>query len=160
MTDRAGAVEALRTLERYIASNNGADQQSAYVALDTLAGILAEEEQRHLDLSESLKNESPFKEWKFVHGCNDARSRRIARVHYLRAKRAGVQVEFVDCGVLYRDSGGVCGICSQPVDFAVFTVDHIVPIYRGGPHQRSNLQVAHFSCNSRKGIRSQFPTVK
>jgi len=94
-----------------------------------------------------------FNEWKYVNGCNDARSRRIAATNYRRGKGAGVDTEFVDIGVLYRDSGGVCGICSQPVDFATFVVDHIIPLERGGPHKRDNLQIAHLACNSRKGNR-------
>jgi 5-methylcytosine-specific restriction endonuclease McrA len=97
-------------------------------------------------------------EWRYVHGCNNWRSRYIASTQYRRAVKAGVFAEFVDCGVLYRDLGGICGICSQPVDFASFTVDHIVPISRGGPHKRTNLQLAHRACNSSKG--AKFPTVK
>lgn len=34
------------------------------------------------------------------------------------------------------------------------TVDHIVPLSEGGTNERSNLQLAHFWCNSKKGARS------
>jgi 5-methylcytosine-specific restriction endonuclease McrA len=33
------------------------------------------------------------------------------------------------------------------------TLDHIVPLARGGHHTRDNTQCAHFSCNTRKGAR-------
>lgn len=52
----------------------------------------------------------------------------------------------------------VCGICGKPVDFSLkyphplsATVDHIIPISKGGhPSDISNLQLAHFSCNRQK----------
>lgn len=52
----------------------------------------------------------------------------------------------------------LCGICGQPVDFSLRypnpmskTVDHIIPINRGGhPSDLDNLQLAHLSCNRQK----------
>lgn len=52
----------------------------------------------------------------------------------------------------------VCGICGKPVDFSLRypdplskTVDHIIPINRGGhPSDLSNLQLAHLACNLAK----------
>lgn len=52
----------------------------------------------------------------------------------------------------------VCGICGRPVDFTLRypdpmskTVDHIVPINRGGhPSDLANLQLAHLACNRAK----------
>lgn len=52
----------------------------------------------------------------------------------------------------------ICGICGQPVDFDLkypnplaATVDHIVPIAKGGhPSAIENLQLAHWICNRRK----------
>jgi 5-methylcytosine-specific restriction endonuclease McrA len=32
-----------------------------------------------------------------------------------------------------------------------FTIDHIVPVSKRGPHLFHNLQLAHGACNSRKG---------
>lgn len=55
----------------------------------------------------------------------------------------------------------ICAICGQPVDFKIkfpdpmsATVDHIIPISRGGhPSDISNLQLAHFTCNRMKSDR-------
>ena len=55
----------------------------------------------------------------------------------------------------------VCAICGQPVDFKLSfpdpmsaTVDHIIPIAKGGhPSDISNLQLAHFTCNRAKSDR-------
>lgn len=51
-----------------------------------------------------------------------------------------------------------CGICGHPVDFSLktphpmsATIDHIVPIAKGGhPSDIDNLQLAHWTCNRQK----------
>lgn len=47
-----------------------------------------------------------------------------------------------------------CGICSKPIRAKTgprrATVDHIVPLSRGGTHELANLQAAHWVCNVRK----------
>lgn len=52
----------------------------------------------------------------------------------------------------------VCAICGKPVDFSLKfpdpmspTIDHIIPIAKGGhPSDLSNMQLAHLSCNRTK----------
>ena len=52
----------------------------------------------------------------------------------------------------------VCALCGQPVDMSLRyphpmskTVDHIIPIARGGhPSDLANLQLAHLACNLAK----------
>ena len=52
----------------------------------------------------------------------------------------------------------ICGICGKPVDFSYKnphplapTVDHIIPVSKGGhPSDISNLQLAHRCCNRAK----------
>lgn len=52
----------------------------------------------------------------------------------------------------------ICGICGKPVDFSYKnphplapTVDHIIPVSKGGhPTDLSNLQLAHRCCNRAK----------
>lgn len=52
----------------------------------------------------------------------------------------------------------ICGICGKPVDFSYRaphplspTVDHIIPVAKGGhPTDISNLQLAHRCCNRQK----------
>lgn len=54
----------------------------------------------------------------------------------------------------WERDGGICGICDQPVGFAEFTIDHVVPRGLGGgtrDDRVENLQPAHFCCNSEKG---------
>jgi 5-methylcytosine-specific restriction endonuclease McrA len=53
--------------------------------------------------------------------------------------------------------GAVCYLCSEPVDLDIprtsrmgATVDHIVPLAKGGSDEFENLQLAHWICNNRK----------
>lgn len=55
----------------------------------------------------------------------------------------------------------ICAICGKPVDKSLKyphplspTVDHIIPIAKGGhPSDLANLQLAHFCCNRQKSDR-------
>ena len=51
-------------------------------------------------------------------------------------------------------NGWICAICWEPIiNSSLHTLDHIVPKARGLPGVNSieNCQVAHLSCNQRKG---------
>jgi len=71
-----------------------------------------------------------------------------------------VTVERVDyCAIAERDAW-TCHLCGLPVDPALRgrtrwarSFDHVIPITRGGHHVASNIKLAHFGCNSRKGNR-------
>jgi 5-methylcytosine-specific restriction endonuclease McrA len=65
--------------------------------------------------------------------------------------------EDVDLGQLFVRDAGTCGICHQPVDPQLAwpdkmskSLDHIVPLSKGGRHSWANAQLAHAVCNSRK----------
>ena len=47
--------------------------------------------------------------------------------------------------------GGRCYYCREPVALDKATLDHIIPLSRGGSNLRTNLAVACFPCNHRKG---------
>ncbi|MFJ3201006.1 HNH endonuclease [Streptomyces sp. NPDC086989] len=56
--------------------------------------------------------------------------------------------------------GWRCSLCSHPVDPAVTwpdslspSLDHRVPLSKGGAHDPSNVFLAHLGCNSSKGDR-------
>lgn len=55
---------------------------------------------------------------------------------------------------------GVCPLCELPMsleptapDPMTRSLDHIIPLARGGTHEQSNLQWTHLRCNLRKGTR-------
>lgn len=52
---------------------------------------------------------------------------------------------------IYNRCKGRCGICGKFVPFDVFTVDHIIPLAKGGTNALENLQCAHSWCNYVKG---------
>lgn len=78
--------------------------------------------------------------------------------HRRRARMLGLPYEPVSrIAVAARDSWK-CGICRRPIsrkakwpDMMCLSLDHIVPMSRGGGHTYSNVQAAHFMCNSLKG---------
>jgi 5-methylcytosine-specific restriction endonuclease McrA len=96
---------------------------------------------------------APYREGRYTHGLNSTRTIRQARQNRNRARRAGLQDDRIDIGRFYHERHGVCGICGQVVPFDVFTVDHIIPLSKGGAHAVANLQRAHLACNIRKGNR-------
>lgn len=51
---------------------------------------------------------------------------------------------------VYGRDGHRCRICGSTVNL---TVDHIIPLARGGTNDLDNLQTLCRSCNSRKGVR-------
>lgn len=55
--------------------------------------------------------------------------------------------------VLYARDKGVCGICVRAVPFSEASVDHVIPISRGGQHSWDNVRLTHIRCNMRKGSR-------
>lgn len=83
-----------------------------------------------------------------------------AKVQRRRARLVGAFVEDVDARVVFERDGGICGICFKPVDPALpwphrfsKTLDHVIPLARGGTHEYANVQLAHASCNARKNDR-------
>lgn len=84
----------------------------------------------------------------------DAHQRRRALMH---GGRTGGSVFLAD--VIERD-GSDCRLCGDPVDMTLVypdpmskSVDHVVPLSRGGAHEPSNCQLAHLRCNISKGSR-------
>lgn len=43
-----------------------------------------------------------------------------------------------------------CGICGMPIEFSECTLDHKIPLSKGGTNKLSNLQLAHLLCNQYK----------
>lgn len=64
-----------------------------------------------------------------------------------RALRKGAFVEHIDKRVLWERFGRLCALCTQPIKFKHVTLDHIVPLSKGGLHSYENIQPAHGLCN-------------
>jgi len=77
--------------------------------------------------------------------------------------RSRVNVPFV-----YHRDGPACGICGEHVDITLrrgddpvrcASVDHIIPLARGGTDDPTNLQLAHLGCNQRKAANEDVRSV-
>ena len=80
---------------------------------------------------------------------------RAGKARRLRLRRA--TLEKIDRATVFERDDWCCLLCGEPtVRDAVVphplapTIDHIIPIARGGTHEYGNVQTAHFRCNSRK----------
>ena len=67
-----------------------------------------------------------------------------------RARLCGAFVEKVEIAKVRERDAGRCGICGEPVPPEKESLDHVVPLARGGEHSYANTQLAHLSCNKRK----------
>jgi hypothetical protein len=77
-----------------------------------------------------------------------------------RAIKRGVFIEDVTLDFLCNRDGRNCRLCGGEIDWTKFghhpkspSIDHVIPLARGGIHCGSNMQLAHFGCNAAKGAR-------
>lgn len=82
---------------------------------------------------------------------------RRARNSRRRARQQMAYIEEVSPAYIYARDGYKCRICGKRLAMTKTvphprapTIDHIIPLAQGGNHQRSNVQAAHFLCNSLK----------
>ena len=88
--------------------------------------------------------------------------------HYTRAKKKGVPYERgITLRKLIERDGLQCAICGlvcayegNPQAPLYPSIDHIIPMAKGGGHTWDNVQVAHRQCNSYKGARTLNATVR
>ena len=71
----------------------------------------------------------------------------------IRRKRAqkGTQVVPVNREIVAERDRWRCGICGGKVTMATWSLDHVIPLSKGGPHTYENVVLAHRSCNSKRG---------
>ena len=78
----------------------------------------------------------------------------LEKNHIQRAKdqklpwEPGITLEFV-----FKKALGICALCNKWTPASKASLDHIVPISRGGGHTADNVQLAHLKCNQSKGNR-------
>lgn len=86
----------------------------------------------------------------------DERRRANYELRRARKKTNGPVEKFLNVEVFERDDW-LCGLCGEPVDKDLAwpdpmsaSLDHIIPLSRGGAHTLDNVQLAHLVCNIRK----------
>lgn len=87
-------------------------------------------------------------------------SRDINKAHRRREHIKAVTVEPVKVMQVYERDNWMCGLCGEPIDQELkwphpksVSLDHIVPISKGGAHSMGNTQASHLGCNIAKGNR-------
>lgn len=77
-----------------------------------------------------------------------------------RAVVKGANLTPVKRSEIFQRDGWVCGLCGLPVDPELRyphprskSLDHIIPLSKGGDHGPHNVQLAHLHCNLRKSDR-------
>ncbi|WP_353526874.1 HNH endonuclease [Amycolatopsis kentuckyensis] len=77
-----------------------------------------------------------------------------------RALKAGARHEAYTTAEIAERDKFTCQLCGMPVDMGLKypdtrspSIDHIVAIANGGDDTPGNVQLAHFGCNSSKGVR-------
>jgi len=94
------------------------------------------------------------------HCCDDVCWKKLKKQHKHAAsvkRRHWIGDGHVDWYAVMERDNWTCKLCGLPCqrdaqvpDYMAPTLDHIVPLSRGGKHDESNAQCAHFICNSRK----------
>ena len=92
--------------------------------------------------------------------CSEQCRARDAAVRYSTRRKEQMQQAFVEpvgLRTTYRAYKGRCAICGLPVPQTTeasnqwaATVDHVLPLSKGGYHSKANCQLAHRLCNSLK----------
>ena len=64
------------------------------------------------------------------------------------------KAEKIDRQFIYERDKGICQICFKHCRKKDMSIDHVVPLSKGGNHTKQNCVLAHRSCNSRKGAKN------
>lgn len=82
------------------------------------------------------------------------KAKRTANDHVRRARLRGGAVEKVSVLELIKRDGGTCQICGKEGDGGgKWSIDHIIPISKGGEHTYANTRLAHMKCNAGRSNR-------
>ena len=86
------------------------------------------------------------------------RDKAVLRGLERRARKTAATIGPIDLKALWDSNQGRCQLCGGAIDPSLRwpdpmsqSVDHIVPLSKGGTHEQSNLQWTHLVCNIRKG---------
>lgn len=79
---------------------------------------------------------------------------RSTHVHRARAINPDAPMDTdIDLRKLFYRDGGICGVCKKRVKSGDGSIDHVIPLERGGTHTWDNVQLTHKVCNLKKGIK-------
>ena len=93
--------------------------------------------------------------------CSKECGKKLARAHkHKRIPKSQLVDKDITLEALYRRDSGVCYLCGKKCDWndktdksvgpAYPSIDHMIPIAKGGLHAWTNVKLAHFECNWKK----------
>ena len=72
-------------------------------------------------------------------------------------RRTQVSPQRIAADQVVREYGNACHICGEEIDLSLprtsrmgLTIDHVIPLAKGGSDEMDNLKPAHWICNNRK----------
>ena len=100
--------------------------------------------------------------WKGGAATEKWRKKRNKRVYHCRRRtweKNGGELTYKILQLVYEDNikkhGTLtCYLCFSPIDFGKDTIDHKIPLSRGGTNQYNNLAISCRSCNCKKNART------
>lgn len=126
-------------------------------------------EENKLKISKSLKNYYSSHSHDFISGKNHPNWRggisKIKGYKKLKKQRrralmkGGGELSIKTIQLIYEDNikkyGTLtCYLCNKTIDFGQDSLDHKIPLFRGGGNNYSNLMIAHKGCNCKKGTKT------
>lgn len=89
--------------------------------------------------------------------CTDVCRKRARNQQKKARKKTMRSAPLIPLPLVYLRDQGVCALCVEGVDSTLrsphpraATLDHIIPLSKGGAHDEGNVQLAHYGCNSAK----------
>src|SRR5882672_2199350 len=79
---------------------------------------------------------------------NNPEKRRANHARRRALKQQATVIEKVEIALIFMRDRGICSICGKKVQRKEATLDHIIPLSRGGNHSYQNSSLAHGRCNS------------
>lgn len=84
-------------------------------------------------------------------------SKKVADQRRRDERLKSARVAAVNREDIFKRDKYICQLCEEDIDMSLVvphplsaTIDHIIPIAKGGTHEPSNVQLAHFMCNCKK----------
>lgn len=135
-----------KTLEKYWASDKYAATSAAWRQSEAgRASHRAAAARQRLIHPEAVK--ARVQRW-YRETYERERPKYMERARVRKMRQLGAFVEAIDVEEIIRRDRGRCQICSKPVARRDVSIDHILPIARGGTHEPRNVRLAHRRCNS------------